>query len=380
MAANKLALAALCALAACTSNKQITLSIDTTAGVPCDIDHIKITTKGAQTSSVTHGVSAGQLPLTVNLSDETDDNGFELDVVGMKGTTAVLEKKGRLAFTGDVAYIVLEPQCAAGPTPACGLPALVPDTATPPAALPRYGCGAVARYAQQAGDAVFLDTCALPASKTATTVTGTMGFDANPVPKEIADLAPLLANSKFRFYGQPIHHVWVDRRGYLSVGETSPDPANSHPPDAFDVSGHAPPPQSMMVFWDNLTASATGVCYSLDGDPGIRTLRVTWAHTCLVNVCSATESLNFTAVLYEHTQRVDFTYGTMASANESGRTGGTATVGIVNQAPGCLVTQCNVQTGLCQDGKTPCSYSQVFSKTVQKAGVQNIGFEPQFDN
>ncbi|HET9625748.1 MAG TPA: hypothetical protein VFP84_30495 [Kofleriaceae bacterium] len=380
MATNKLALAAALALAACTSNKQITLSIDTTAGVPCDIDHIKVIAKGAQTSSVTRGISAGGLPLTVTLSDETDDNGFELDVVGMKGTTPVLEKKGRLAFTGDVAYVVLEPQCAAGPNPACGLPALVPDTATPPAAQPRYGCGAVARYAQQAGDAVFLDTCALPENKTDINMTGAVSFGPNPVPLELTDLAPLLASSKFRFYGQPIRHVWVDRHGYLSVGETSPDPANSHPPDAFDVQGHAPPPQSMMVFWDNLTASASGVCYSLEGEPGIRTLRVTWANTCLVNTCSATESLNFTAVLYEHTQRIDFTYGRMASANESGRTGGTATVGIVNQAPGCPVAQCSPLTGLCQDGKTPCSYSQVFSKTVQKDGVQNIGFEPVFDN
>jgi hypothetical protein len=91
------------------------------------------------------------------------------------------------------------------------------------------------------------------------------------------------------------------------------------------------------------------------------------------------ESLNFTAVLYEHTQRVDFTYGAMTSASASSAAGATATVGIVNQAPACPVDQCDNSKGLCKDGKTPCSYVEVFSKTAQAGGVANVGFEPMFE-
>lgn len=367
-------------LAACASHKEITLSIDTTAGVPCDIDAIQISAKGATQSTLTRAISPGTLPLTITLSDETSDNGFQLDVVGLKANHPVLRKSGQLAFNGDIAYVMLEPECLAGLDTPCQLPALVADTTPAPPAAPRYGCGAVARYIPQPGAAVFLDTCKLPVDTTTpNNLTGAVPFAANHEPVEITDLEPLLADAKFRFYGQPIHHVWVDRHGYLSVGETTPDVGNSHPPLAFDDKDHQPPTQAMMVFWDNLTASDQGVCYSLDGEPGIRTLRVTWSNTCLVDTCSPNESLNFTAVLYEHTQRVDFTYGAMTSANANSAAGATATVGIVNQAPGCMVDQCDRTTGLCKDGKTPCSYVEVFSKAAQAGGVQNVGFEPMFD-
>jgi hypothetical protein len=387
MARAMVAVVAVCALAACASHKEITLSIDTTAGVPCDIDSIQINATGAKQSTLTRGISTASLPLTITLSDESTDNGFQLDVVGLKADKPVLRKSGKLAFNGDIAYVMLEPECLASLATPCSLPSLVADTAPAPAAAPRYGCGAVARYAQQAGAAVFLDTCNLPPSPAAvagdpppTNLTGAVTFGEDLEPVEITDLAPLLAAAKFRFYGLPVQHVWVDRHGYLSVGDTTPDHGNAHTPDAFDVQGHTPPTQAMMVFWDNLTKSDKGVCYSLDGDVGIRTLRVTWSNTCLVESCSPSESLNFTAVLYEHTQRIDFTYGAMTSANTNSAEGATATVGIVNQAPGCQVAQCDNKTGLCKDGKTPCSFIEVFSKAAQTSGVQNVGFEPVFDH
>ena len=136
----------------------------------------------------------------------------------------------------------------------------------------------------------------------------------------------------------------------------------------------------MMVFWDQLTASATGVCYALVGVPGLRKFRATWSGTCQTDFCTS-KTLNFTVVLDERTQRISFTYGAMTSDSGSPdrARGSQATVGIVNHATGCLVGECTPATGLCGDG-TPCGYSQVFSNMVQTNGVQNVGFEPIFDS
>jgi hypothetical protein len=364
------------ALAACTSSKQITLTIDTTAGVPCDIDQIQVRAIAAHTTTSTHSVNGSNLPLTITLSDESADSGFQLEITGLKGTTEVLKTSGMLAFGGEdvVERVVLEPQCTVDAP--CDLPDLAPSSVAAPAVLPRYGCGTVTHYSMQAGDAVFFDVCPLTGPNT-----GKIPFTGGPGAVAISALEDALATSKFRFYGQPIRRIWVDRRGYLSFTQDNPDATDIQPPAAFDSQitgkGLPPPSQSVMVFWDRLTASATGACYALDGEPGIQTLRVTWHGACETSPCTA-KTLNFTAVLYEHTQRVDFSYGDMEADRPELARGAAATVGIVNQATGCAVADCKADTGMCSDGKTPCGYTQVFSATDQMTGVADVGFEPVF--
>jgi len=136
------------------------------------------------------------------------------------------------------------------------------------------------------------------------------------------------------------------------------------------------------AFWDSLILGAQGVCYELKGQQ----LRMTWEHACLVHEveqpCPSadnTNNLNFTITLDASNQRVVLTYGTMSAGNRDRQQGATATVGLVNDATGCPVEECALATGLCQDGVTPCGYSQVFSNTVQMPGVQSIQFTPIVD-
>jgi hypothetical protein len=56
--------------------------------------------------------------------------------------------------------------------------------------------------------------------------------------------------------------------------------------------------------------------------------------------------------------------------------GATATVGLVDNATGCTADLCSLDTGLCSNNNMPCGYSQVFSSTVQTAGVKNQQFTP----
>src|SRR5258706_5010134 len=93
---------------------------------------------------------------------------------------------------------------------------------------------------------------------------------------------------------------------------------NNHDPGPFDrgllKNGVPPPPQSAMIFWDQVNLGPMGVCFALEGQPGAQKLRVTWSHACQIQPCG-TDSLNFTIVLDERTQRVSFTYGDMIASN-----------------------------------------------------------------
>jgi hypothetical protein len=50
--------------------------------------------------------------------------------------------------------------------------------------------------------------------------------------------------------------------------------------------------------------------------------------------------------------------------------------GLVHDAIGCSADGCELATGLCQDGVTPCGYSPVFTDTVQMPKVPDTQFVP----
>lgn len=368
-------LVAALALAACSSPTQIVLSIDTTAGIPCDIDTIKVIATGADMSTFEQDVSTQRLPLVVKLSDETSNGMFTLRVSGMRGGAEVLRAEGPLVFgtTDTGQHVVLESSCTIDMP--CGLGDPTASTKPPPPVNARTKCGEIVRaYKPQPTSESFSDACVIPGSNSGTVLTGgARGAAKLGLPEEV------LANFGFRFYGQPIRQIWAHEDGYISFAPNNPDARNDLDPGAFDRDligvGVPPPPQSAMIFWDSLTLGGSGVCYAFEGTPGNQKLRVTWANTCQTTTCTS-DSLNFTIVLDERTQKIAFTYGPMVAANMNRANGATATVGIVNDAKGCPVAQCTLDTGLCQDGKTPCGYTQVFSKIVQSGGVKGIEFTP----
>jgi hypothetical protein len=373
------ALATTLAASACTDREQIILSIDTTVGVPCVIDTLRIRATGSKSSTVERDLTNARLPIAITLEDGTSSGSFDLEISGLKNGQEVLRAAGPLQFgRGEplAANVVLEASCT--PSEPCALPALEPYVAPPPPAV-RSRCGEnVRRYIPGPATETYRDVCTVPGANAGKVLNdGKRGAVQLPLSQETLD------NFSFEFYGQPIRQIWVHEDGYLSFTQNNPDPNNDLDPGPFDRDligqGVPPPRQSVFPFWDALTLGPDGVCYALEGSPGTQKLRVTWKGTCHTQTCSASNSLNFTVVLDERTNRVSITYGDMIGSNAERAQGATATVGIVNEATGCPVAQCNYETGLCADGTTPCGYSQTFSRIPQMPRVSDVQFEPVVD-
>jgi len=365
-------LAGALALAACTDSRQIVLSIDTTAGVPCDIDRIRVVAKAAGTTTFEQDLKGARLPVSVTLLDDTPNGSFEVDISGLKGDVEVMRTRGPLQFSGNKAIepVLLASTCT--PDAPCALSDAMADGAASPAT---YRVACATRYNGSMGLGSVEDACTVPGFHKAFD-------DGSTRPVRLKDLESALLGSGFRFYDRTIHQIWVAKDGYLSFTQDSPDPNGVVLPGPFDRDikhlGAPPPQQSVMAFWDRLSLRPTGICYALDGVPPHQQLRVTWPHVCLTDVCT-TDNLNFTITLEENSQHVVLTYGTMTAGNADGAHGINATVGLVNDATGCPAEECAFATGLCKDGVTPCGYSQVFSNTLQASGVQNMQFVPIAD-
>jgi hypothetical protein len=360
-------------LAACTSPRELVLSIDSTAGVPCDIDRIRIVATSAGTTTFEQSLKGARLPVNVTLLDDTPSGSFQIEITGLKGDVEVMQTHGPLQFAGHktTASVLLEPRCTKEAQ--CALSESMADAAAGPG--PALECGAnVTRYDTSVAVDSAPDACQVFGAQHAL-------LDNSLVPVPLTALKDTLAASDFQFYGRPVRQVWVARNGYLSFAQDNPDPGGSILPGPFDLDithvGAPPPRQSVMAFWDKLSLRSTGVCYEVDGNPGTQQLRVTWAGACLTTVCGS-DDLNFTITL-EETGRVLISYGKMSANNTDRALGNMATVGLVNDATGCPATDCTLATGLCTDGRTPCGYSQVFSNMPQSPRIENRQFTPVVD-
>lgn len=366
---------ALASAAACTEPRKLVLSIDTNAGVPCDIDRVRIRATASRTTTFERSLDGAHLPLGVELLDETANGSFDAEIVGLRGDTEVMQVSGTLRFDAAMVTqrVMLPIECTADAN--CGLSGAAMGSAAPPD-HERFQCGpAVQRYAAVTTSRDPTDVCNVP-----TPHAGKVAASAGPAPVRLTDLEPLFPGFHFQVYGQAIHQIWVSRSGYVSFNGNQGDPSGTLAPGAFDRNirkqGPPPPPLSVMAFWDKLTMSSGGVCYELDGAPGSQILRIAWTHGCLTDPCG-TDNLNFAITLDESNQQIWLSYGEMtATPSERGR-GATATVGLVDDATGCTADQCSLDTGLCKDG-TPCGYSQVFSGVAQPApgGVASMRFTP----
>lgn len=366
-------------LAACGDRDQIVLSVDTSMGIPCDLDAIRVTVTGDEETQIERELADIRLPFSITLEDDTPDGTFDLTVSGLKDGVEVLRAAGPLQFGRGqplAAEVVLQSSCT--PAAPCALPALIPYVA-PPAPATRSACGAnVRRYTPGPATETFRDVCTVPGANAGKVLNdGARGAAQLPLPQGTLD------TFGFELYGQPVRQVWVHEDGYLAFTVDNPDANNDLDPGAFDRDltglGVPPPRLAVFAFWDALTLGPDGVCYSLEGQPGTQKLRVTWKGVCQTVTCSPTNNLNFTVVLDERTDRVSLTYGDMIGSNAERARGSTATTGIVDQADGCPVSECTYETGLCADGVTPCGYSQTFSNVPQDPGVANVQFDPIVD-
>lgn len=357
-------------LAACTEPRKLVLSIDTNAGIPCDIDRVQIRATATGTTMFERSVDGDKLPITITLLDDTPNGSFTLEVTGLKGDVPVTRASGPLQFgSGEVTQpVMLDMKCRVD-TPCPLSDAMATSPAAPPSPV-RFQCGTtVRRYKASTTVEGFISACDVPAPKRGSVLT-----TGSQKTARLDDLDSVLPSFGFQFYGQPIHQIWVGRDGYISFGRDNPDPNGDIVPGPLDRNTNPlSPPHSVFAFWDTLTLGANGVCYELEGLPKSQVLRITWSQACLTQICSP-GNLNFTIKLDESNQQVELSYDIQNPTDAD--KGGHATVGLVDETPACPADQCQLGTGLCQDGVTPCGYSQVFSRVVQTNGVSSMQFAP----
>lgn len=362
------------ALAACTQPRKLVLSIDTNAGVPCDIDRVELRATAAGTTMFEQSLDGSHLPAFVTLLDATPSGSFDLEITGMRGGTAVMKVAGRLQFSGkeESQPVMLDLNCPVDQSPPCPLAGAMAAGSGAPSAVNRFQCGPdVERYGATMTPETFVDACTVPGK-----ITGSVLTSGPNALAELDLLTPALPGFGFQFYGRPIHKIWASRDGYISFSRDNPDPQHVLVPGPFDRGikgvGAPPPEQSVMAFWDTLTLGSSGVCYELEGQPGGQLIRVTWSHACLTTPPCVGGGMNFTITLDESTRRVVLAYNITGTSDRE--KGITATVGLVNDATGCPADQCSLDTGLCSGSSMPCGYSQLFSNTVQTGGIKNQQF------
>jgi hypothetical protein len=365
--------AAALALAACAQPRKLVLQIDTNAGVPCDIDKVQIRAMAAGTTMFEETLDGAHLPAFVTLLDGTPSGTFHLELTGLKGSTAVMKVGGEAHFSSSEQNqpVMLDLNCP--PDANCGLAGAMAAGSAAASGATRFHCGSAAqRYDAEPTGEGFVDACSVPGR-----LTGSVLMDATAGPVALDKLEPLLPDFNFQFFGQPIHKIWVSRDGYISFQRTNPDPGHVLVSGPFDTGikgiGAPPPPQSVMAFWDAITLGPTGVCWEIEGAPGGQLIRVTWSHACLTTPCGS-GNLSATITLDESLRRIVLSYSITAT-NDRDR-GQNATVGLVNDATGCKIEDCRLDTGLCTTNNAPCGYSQVFSKMLQAGGVKNYQFTP----
>lgn len=359
------------ALAACTQPRKLVLSVDTNAGVPCDIDRLQLVATAGGVTMFEQSLDGAHLPAFVTLLDATPSGSFNLEITGMRGSTPVMKVAGPLQFSSKEGSqsVMLDLNCPVDqPCPLAGAMAGGSDA---PAGVTRFQCGPdVERYGVTMTPEAFVDACTVPGR-----ITGSVLTNGAAGPVELDLLTPALPGFAFQFYGQPIHKIWASRDGYISFSRDNPDPQHVLVPGPFDRllrgTGAPPPEQSVMAFWDTLTLGSSGVCYELEGQSPGQLIRVTWSHACLTTPPCVGGGMNFTITLDESTRRVVLSYNITGTSDRE--KGITATVGLVNDATGCTADQCSVDTGLCSNGAA-CGYSQVFSNTVQAGGLKNQQF------
>lgn len=365
-------LIAVSTIAACTDYRQIVLSVDTTAGVPCDIDRLRVVaTSSATTTTFERSLEGERLPVQIALLDDTPDGMFTLDLFGMQGETAWTRTTGPLQFAGreDTVPVLLKPRCTAEE------PCELPDSMG--SAPVRSRCGPrVTRYLRTTPIEGHLNACDSPEAVrvAASDTSGPIRLDA---------LDDDLPGFGFQFYGRTVHRIWVHREGYMSFARENPDPLGDRVPAPLDSDltggGLPPPPRSIMAFWDKLKlGESSEICHALEGVPGNQLLRVTWSQVCLTAACTS-DNVSFTITLDQASQGILLTYGDTISGSARAL-GSEATVGLVDEAARCDALACDRDTGLCSDGATPCGYSQVFTRTAQSPEVADVLFLPVDDD
>lgn len=358
---------ALLSCAACAEPTEVVVFVDTTLGVPCQVDTLRITVTGdGEPVTRTADARAGLQSVTV-LSDG-GGAAFSVLVEATKAGRVVASATADGVFvegTRRALPIVLDESCRSAP---CVQSDRAGDFAQPTPAA-RTSCEGVASRYRVAASALVSgeDACVFPAVTAPTDVLG--NIKGQEVLVDEAGLVQAITERfDFRFYGERVRQVWVAGDGYVTFGAAAPRSLTTEVVNG-DITSSGAPRFGVAAFWDSLDFKATGkVCVGMQTAGDVDTLWITWKDACFLanGPCNAGDDLSFSVGLEEKSNRVIVAFDEMRAADGARARGALAVLGILS--PGgkqCDLSACDVRQGLCSDGVTPCGYSQVFAREAQ---------------
>lgn len=429
-----IALAAVAVTAGCTkSATQIVVAVDTTLGIPCEVDALEIDFAGPASMDGVgrQSLVSTSLPATVTLVPESGTPEVVVDVRLLAAGTVAATATATVAFVDGgsrLLHIVLDDTCAGtGCTfdqsdllPFEGVPAAASPTSCTDSGPPTDGgmdSGAPVDSGADAcvptsetcdgedqdcdgdvdedmglcgpGEACEGGVCVEQVERYTAETTdfevfqsacSSVGFiertlvSADEMEADFSMELPF----PFEYYGEEVAKIWVGDNGYVTFGAAAPE--RTAPILRAPLDDPQAPRPGVSVFWDGLETSAMGVCFASTGVEGAKRLIITWEEACFERVssnCTTANRLSFSVIIEQGTNKIYFVYGPMiAEPSEIDRARGqTATIGVANEAAvGCPHADCSLM-GLCGDG-TPCGYTQAAYRTTEPMGVPNRVFTP----
>jgi hypothetical protein len=367
-------------LAGCADPTEVVVFVDTTLGVPCEVDTLRINVQGSG-DGVEREVPAadGQVSWTI-LKDSGGDE-FTVNAYAVKAGrvvasgTAIVEFGEALSRQVD---LVLGPSCMDA---VCDFSDRIADLGNPSAAQ-RESCeGKASRYTYAATSLVtVLDACDLEAGPFQDFV----DLSNDEVPVDDTELTGMMSSSfDFRLYGQKVERAWVSDDGYVSFGSAPVGATFDRVTNTEGLTSPGHPSFAVVPFWDNLAFLSGGrACVAMNSSSGRDTLWITWKDACLGPACAATDQIEFSVGLEEVSNRIIVGFESMSSTTEPDRAlGAQAVVGIIREDdPACAASECNAM-GLCSDGVTPCGFTQIFARQAQQQNwPATYVFDPVAEN
>ncbi|MEQ9500294.1 MAG: hypothetical protein RIT81_25695 [Deltaproteobacteria bacterium] len=356
----------LVALAACADPTEVVVFVDTTLGVPCEVDTFRIRIDGAG-GEVVEEVPAGNDVVSWSILKESGGNAFTVRAEGLRAGRVVASGFANAAFSPDATRQVILVLTEACEGMDCDYSGTLGNLAVPAAAT-RASCeGIASRYAVDDTLTGLIDVtnaCDLDGVPSERFT----GLDNDEVLVTDETLAGRLATDfSFRLFGERVERVWVTDDGYLAFSEVAPGATAADVLPNMGITSPGHPRFAVMGFWEALDLQPTTgrVCAALQSAGGRDTLWVTWEHACL-SPCPAGDDLTFSIGLEEETNRVIVGFVDMTSPTEPARAAGqNAVVGIMGpEDPACLESECQAN-GYCADGVTPCGFAVGFSLEMQ---------------
>lgn len=350
-------------MAGCGEPTEVVIFVDTTLGVPCQIDQIEITVKGAGGETETRLADPAEGPQSLTVLRDGSGAAFDLTVRGLKRGVEVARSEGRQTFLDESRQsisVVLSEACTMATCNVAG----GASTFTVPVASTRLDCTGVSDH-YSVRTATFIS-----AVNACDVGVNLQSFDSFGSGAELtltdSTLLTALESFDFRFYGRKMEQLWVADDGYVSFGASAPG-ALANTVALGDLASAGAPDLSVVAFWDSMYVEpgVGEVCVALVGSPGEATLWITWSRLRFQQ--GAADDLTFSVGLEESTNDVIVSFITMNAATlQSKANGGEAAVGIRGAIePACPTTECS-SSGLCTDG-TPCGYTQYFANQVQSS-------------